>query len=168
MQKSSNIKGMKNHQTIITQILKKNSCFQLQIQFSPRIIFRTLWSTWSAPKRNTPSSRSEPTAAKQQPGGVIRRRRIATLCVRLEIKKLQSFLVVVVLGLGLFGFEHTHTSNSKCAGAKKYDRMWRGFFYLPTLILHSCCFILYLCMYLYYLLCHIKIFQTWHPILKYC
>ena len=158
MQKSSNIKGMKNHQTIITQILKKNSCFQLQIQFSPRIIFRTLWSTWSAPKRNTPSSRSEPTAAKQQPGGVIRRRRIATLCVRLEIKKLQSFLVVVLLGLGLFGFEHTHTSNSNCAGAKKYDRMWRGFFYQPTLILHSCCFILHLCMYLYYLLCHIKIF----------
>lgn len=137
MQKNSDIKGMKNHQTI-TQILKKNSCFQLQIQFSPRIIFRTLWSTWSAPKRDTPSSRSEPTAAKQQPGGVIRRRRIATLCVRLEIKKLQSFLVVVLLGLGLFGFEHTHTSNqvwcnSKCAGAKKYDRMWRGFF-LPTYI----------------------------------
>ena len=91
---------------------KKNSCFQLQIQFSPRIIFRTLWSTWSAPKRDTPSSRSEPTAAKQQPGGVIRRRRIATLCVRLEIKKLQSFLVVVLLGLGLFGFEHTHIKPS--------------------------------------------------------
>jgi len=27
-----------------------------------------------------------------------------------------------LLGLGLFGFEHTHI-NSKCAGAKKYDRM---------------------------------------------
>ena len=164
MQKNSDIKGMKNHQTI-TQILKKNSCFQLQIQFSPRIIFRTLWSTWSAPKRDTPSSRSEPTAAKQQPGGVIRRRCIATLCVRLEIKKLQSFLVVVLLGLGLFGFEHTHIKHQTKCGATANVQVLKSttgceedFFYLPTLILHSCCFILYLCMYLYYLLCHIKIF----------
>ena len=128
MQKSSNIKGMKNHQTIITQILKKNSCFQLQIQFSPRIIFRTLWSTWSAPKRDTPTSRSEPTAAKQQPGGVIRRRRIATLCVRLEIKKLQSFLVVVLLGLGLFGFEHTHTSTANVQVLKSTTGCEEDFF----------------------------------------
>ena len=61
-------------------------------------------------------SQSEPTSAKQQPGGGGGpRRRIDSLCiVRLEIKKLQSFLVVVVLGLGLFGFEHTHIKQQLC------------------------------------------------------
>ena len=90
-------------------------------------------------------SQSEPTSAKQQPGGGDRLRRIDSLCVtyrvRLEIKKLQSFLVAV-LDWDCLG---SNTSNQVLCANVQVLKSTTGCEedFLPTYLLHSCCFILF-------------------------